>query len=329
MGQLVDGVWHSGWIDTEASGGEFRRQDSVFRNWVTTDGGPGPTGTGGFRAESGRYHLYVSLACPWAHRTLILRALKGLEAHVSVDVVHPFMGEDGWTFETGIAGATGDRLMGKRFLREVYLAAEPKASGRVTVPILWDKAQGTIVSNESAEIVRMFNSAFDGITGNRADYRPADLADEIDALNGRIYDGVNNGVYRAGFATTQPAYDTAVAEVFETLDALEALLSRRRYLTGTRLTEADWRLIPTLLRFDAVYHGHFKCNRRRIVDYPNLNGYLLELYQMPGIAGTVNFDHITQHYYRSHETINPTRIVPTGPDIDWHAPHGRARLSAA
>jgi putative glutathione S-transferase len=329
MGFLSDGVWNTDWYDTKQSGGEFKRSDSVFRNWVSADGSPGPTGAGGFAAESGRYHLYVSLACPWAHRTLIFRALKGLAEHVSVDVVHPFMGEDGWSFDAEFPGATGDRLMGKTFLREVYLAAEPKASGRVTVPILWDKAQGTIVSNESAEIIRMFNSAFDRITGNRSDYHPAALAGEIEALNARIYPGLNNGVYRAGFATTQSAYDGAVAEVFDTLDWMENLLGRRRYLAGDRLTEADWRALPTLLRFDPVYHGHFKCNRRRIVDYPNIWAYVRELYQMPGIAETVNFDHITQHYYASHETINPTRIVPTGPAIDWWAPHGRARLSAA
>ena len=329
MGFLRDGTWHTGWIDTKANGGEFRRSESVFRNWITADGRPGPSGAGGFEAESGRYHLYVSLACPWAHRTLIFRALKGLEAHVSVDVVHPFMGEDGWTFATDVTGTTGDTLMGNRFLREVYIAADPQATGRVTVPILWDKERRTIVSNESAEIIRMFNSAFDGVTGNRSDYHPPALAGEIEALNERIYPGLNNGVYRAGFATTQKAYDGAVGEVFETLDWMEDLLGRRRYLAGDRLTEADWRALPTLLRFDPVYHGHFKCNRRRIVDYPNLWAYVRELYQIPGIAGTVDFDHVTQHYYGSHETINPTRIVPTGPAIDWWAPHGRARLSAA
>ena len=328
MGYLQDGAWNTGWYDTKASGGRFERTTTSWRNWITPDGAPGPSGIGGFAAESGRYHLYVSLACPWAHRTLIFRALKGLEDHISVDVVHPFMGEDGWTFDLDEAGATGDRVLGKRFLREVYLQADPQASGRVTVPVLWDKAQGTIVSNESAEIIRMFNSAFDGLTGNTLDFWPEDLRAEIDAVNARVYDGVNNGVYRAGFATTQDAYDEAVAEVFATLDWLEERLATRRYLLGDRLTEADWRLATTLFRFDPVYHGHFKCNRRRLADYPNLWGYARELYQHPGVAETVNFDHITRHYYQSHETINPTRIVPVGPEIDWMAPHGREAGSA-
>ena len=329
MGFLRDGVWNTNWYDTRSTGGRFERSTTAYRNWITPDGRPGPSGEGGFAAESGRYHLYVSLACPWAHRTLIYRQLKGLNDHISVDVVHPFMGDDGWSFDTDYAGATGDTLLGKRFLREVYLEADPRASGRVTVPVLWDKQRNTIVSNESAEIIRMFNSAFDGITGNRRSFLPNDQIEEIDAVNARIYDGLNNGVYRSGFATTQAAYDEAVAEVFETLDWMEERLSGSRYLMGAQITEADLRALPTLLRFDPVYHGHFKCNRARMVDYPNLWAYVRDLFQQPGVDETVNFDHITHHYYASHESINPTRIVPTGPDIDWWAPHGREQASAA
>ncbi len=323
MGYLKDGTWHTGWYDTGASAGRFERTTTSWRNWITPDGAAGPSGTGGFAAESGRYHLYVSLACPWAHRTLIFRALKGLEDHISVDVVHPFMGEDGWSFATDGGAATGDRVLGKQFLREVYTEADPQASGRVTVPILWDKARGTIVSNESAEIIRMFNSAFDRITGNTLDFWPEALRDGIEGVNARVYDGLNNGVYKAGFATTQGAYDEAAEGVFDTLDWLEERLGAERYLTGDRLTEADWRLVTTLFRFDPVYHGHFKCNRRRLVDYPSLWGYTRELYQHPGVAETVNFEHITKHYYQSHKTVNPTGIVPIGPAIDWWAPHGR------
>ncbi len=324
MGFLRDGEWHDAWYDTKASGGRFERTTTTWRNWITEDGAPGPSGEGGFPAESGRYHLYVSLACPWAHRTLIFRALKGLTEHISVDVVHPFMGADGWSFDADYRGATGDRLMGKRFLREVYTQADPRASGRVTVPVLWDKARGTIVSNESAEIVRMLNSAFDGITGNTDDYYPRDLRTEIEAVNDRVYPGLNNGVYRAGFATTQSAYDEAAAEVFATLDWLEPRLERARYIAGPRLTEADWRLFTTLARFDLVYHGHFKCNRRRLVDYPALWAYARDLYQHEGVRETVDFDHITRHYHTSHETISPHRIVPLGPDLDWEAAPGRA-----
>jgi putative glutathione S-transferase len=329
MGLLKDGEWLTGWYDTKSTGGRFERGVTAFRNWITPDGAPGPSGRGGFAAESGRYHLYVSLACPWAHRTLIFRALKGLERHVGVDVVHPHMGEDGWTFDAGFPGATGDRVLGKRFLREVYLAADPRISGRVTVPVLWDKTEGTIVSNGSAEIIRMFNSAFDRITGNKADFWPEKLRGEIDEVNARVYDGLNNGVYRAGFATTQEAYDEAAEQVFATVDWLEGRLGTRRYLMGERLTEADWRCATTLFRFDAVYHGHFKCNRRKLVEYPNLWGYARALYQHPGVSGTVDFDHITTHYYTSHESINPTRIVPIGPDTNWLAPHLRERRSAA
>ncbi len=327
MGQLVDGVWHDGWIDTASTGGAFRRNDAGHRNWITADGSPGPTGTGGFAPASGRYHLYVSHACPWAHRTVILRRLKGLEDHIGVSVVHPDMLSDGWTFGTDFQGATGDRLFGLPFMRDIYIRADPQVSGRVTVPVLWDTETGTIVSNESSEIIRMFNGAFDGLTGNTHDYWPADLRDAIAPVNDRIYDTLNNGVYKSGFATTQAAYDAAVAPLFDTLDWLEDRLSTRRYLMGERVTEADWRLFTTLIRFDPVYHGHFKCNRARIVDFPNLWGHTRELYQWQTPAGPisdlVHLDHITRHYYYSHESINPHRIVPTGPDIDYDAPHGR------
>ena len=323
MGQLVNGVWQDTWYDTRNTGGAFVRSTAKFRHWITPDGAPGPSGTGGFAAESGRYHLYVSLACPWAHRTLIFRALKGLAPHIGVSVVHPDMLSDGWTFDTAFAGATGDTLFGLPFLRDIYLKADPQVSGRVTVPVLWDTRRETIVSNESAEIIRMFNSAFDGLTGNSADFWPEDLRDAIEPVNARVYDTVNNGVYKAGFATSQRAYDAAVRPLFDTLDWLEARLSEGRYLMGDRLTEADWRLFTTLIRFDKVYHGHFKCNLRRIVDYPVLWAYLRDLYQHPGIAETVNFDHIVRHYHYSHDTINPHRIVPITPTLDLGTPHGR------
>ena len=323
MGQLVDGKWHDTWYDTSKTGGAFQRSTAGFRNWVTADGSAGPSGEGGFRAESGRYHLYVSLACPWAHRTLIFRALKGLTDHIDVSVVHPDMLTDGWTFATDYPGATGDRLFGLPFLRDIYTKTDPGVSGRVTVPILYDTQRGTIVSNESSEIIRMFNTAFDALTGNRDDYWPDALRDGIEEVNARIYDTVNNGVYKAGFATTQAAYDAAVLPLFETLDWLEDRLNTSRYLMGDRLTEADWRLFPTLVRFDPVYHLHFKCNRKRIVDYPNLWAYTRELYQVPGVAGTVNMDHIVRHYHYSHDTINPYRIIPINPVIDFLAPHGR------
>ncbi|PKP85016.1 MAG: glutathione-dependent reductase [Alphaproteobacteria bacterium HGW-Alphaproteobacteria-2] len=323
MGQLIEGVWHGGWYDTRSTGGAFRRTTTSFRNWVTPDGAPGPSGAGGFPAESGRYHLYVAGACPWAHRTLIFRALKGLDAHVSVDVVHPDMLDDGWSFATDYPGATGDSLYGSRFLREIYTRADPKVSGRVTVPVLWDKVRETIVSNESSEIIRMFNSAFDRITGNTKDYWPEDLRAAIEPVNARIYDTLNNGVYKAGFATTQEAYDAAVHPLFDTLDWLEERLATRRYLMGDRLTEADWRLFPTLIRFDPVYHLHFKCNRRRLIDYPNLWAYTRELYQWPGVRETVMFDHIVRHYHYSHDSVNPHRIIPINPVIDYDEPHGR------
>jgi putative glutathione S-transferase len=324
MGLLVDGVWRDDWYDTGRAGGRFQREESVFRNWVTADGSAGPSGEGGFQAEPGRYHLYVSLACPWAHRTLIFRALKGLGDMIGVDIVHPHMGGHGWTFGTDFAGATGDRVNGKAYLYEIYLRAKPDYTGRVTVPVLWDKQRETIVSNESSEIIRMFNSAFDGIGAAAGDYYPAALREEIDAVNERVYHSVNNGVYKAGFATAQDAYEDAFAALFETLDWLDQRLARRPYLAGDRLTEADWRLFTTLVRFDAVYYGHFKCNKRRIMDYGNLSPYLRALYQHPGIRETVNFEHIKHHYYGSHRQINPTGIVPLGPELDLDAPHNRA-----
>ena len=323
MGLLVDGNWEDKWYDTKSTGGKFKRSEAAFRNWITADGSAGPSGEGGFKAEAGRYHLYVSLACPWAHRALVFRALKGLTGLIDVSVVHPDMLGDGWTFDTDFDGATGDTLYGLPFARDVYLKAKPDMSGRVTVPILWDKERETIVSNESSEIIRMFNSAFDGITGDTQDFWPEDLREAIEPVNARIYDTVNNGVYKAGFATTQEAYEEAVYPLFESLDWIEGILSENRYLMGDRVTEADWRLFTTLIRFDKVYHGHFKCNRRRIVDYPNIWGYLRELYQWDGVAETVNFDHITRHYHYSHDTINPNRIVPIGPELDLMSPHGR------
>ncbi|MCA0042338.1 glutathione S-transferase family protein [Celeribacter litoreus] len=323
MGFLREGEWVDQWYDTKTSGGRFERTTAGFRNWITADGSAGPSGTGGFKAESGRYHLYVSYACPWAHRTLIFRALKGLEDHISVSVVHPEMLAEGWTFETDFPGATGDTLLGKSFLREVYTEADPSISGRVTVPILWDKAQNTIVSNESSEIIRMLNSAFDGLTGNTLDFWPEEAREEIETLNARIYDTINNGVYKSGFATSQSAYEEAVDPLFDSLDWLEDLLSRNRYLIGDTVTEADWRLFTTLVRFDKVYHTHFKCNKRMLKDYPNLWAYTRELYQWTGVKETVDFGHITQHYFYSHDMINPTRIVPVSPALDFEEPHGR------
>ncbi|MFW6092619.1 MAG: glutathione S-transferase family protein [Pseudomonadota bacterium] len=325
MGLLVNGEWRDQWYDTDATGGRFQRQEQAFRSWVTPDGAPGPSGEGGFAAEPGRYHLYVSYACPWAHRTLIMRELKGLTGHVGVSVVHWHMGHEGWTFEDG-PGVVPDPMLGARRLFEVYLQADPGFTGRVTVPTLWDTHRGTIVNNESAEIVRMFNSAFDGVGARAGDYYPEPLRDTIDAVNERVYHTLNNGVYKSGFATTQQAYEEAVYPLFETLDWLEARLARQRYLAGKRLTEADIRLWTTLLRFDPVYHGHFKCNIRRLVDYPNLWAFTRELYQHPQIRPTVNFHHIKHHYYGSHPTVNPTGIVPVGPELDFEADHGRSGL---
>ncbi len=323
MGLLVDGKWTDQWYDTKSTGGKFVRSAAQFRNWITADGSAGDSGKAGFQAESGRYHLYVSYACPWAHRTLIFRKLKGLEDHITVSAVHPDMFDEGWTFEADAHGATGDTLYGLSLAHNIYTKADPTYSGRVTVPILWDKQQETIVSNESSEIIRMLNSAFDGITGNTLDFWPEDERDAIEEVNARIYDTLNNGVYKSGFATTQDAYEAAVHPLFDTLDWLEAHLSETRYLMGEKITEADWRLFTTLIRFDPVYHLHFKCNRKRIVDYPNLWAYTRELYQVPGVAETVNFKHIVDHYHRSHTSINPHGIVPINPVIDYMEPHGR------
>lgn len=328
MGLLIEGQWRDQWYDTKATGGAFKRTEAQFRNWITADGAAGPSGQGGFKAESGRYHLYVSLACPWAHRTLIFRALKGLQSHIDVSVVHPDMLNDGWSFDLDEDGASGDRLFGLPFARDIYLKAASEMTGRVTVPILWDKTRSTIVSNESSEIIRMFNSAFDAITGNTDDYWPIALRDEIETVNARIYSTLNNGVYKSGFATSQSAYDAAIVPLFETLDWLEDRLSTSRYLMGDHITEADWRLFTTLVRFDAVYHLHFKCNRARIVDYPNLWAYTRELYQWPDVAETVGMAHIVRHYHFSHETINPHRIIPINPEIDFLASHGRDSLEA-
>jgi putative glutathione S-transferase len=316
MGMLIDGEWRDVGYETSKSGGRFERQASRFRNWVTPDGAPGPSGTGGFAAERGRYHLYASLACPWAHRTLILRRLKRLEDIVSFSVVHWLMRERGWTFAPGPC-VTGDPINGAETLSEVYVAADPRHTGRVTVPVLWDRQRRTIVSNESAEIVRMFNSAFDGSGAAPGDYYPAPQRAEIDALNERIYRDVNNGVYRAGFATTQAAYEEAVVPLFETLDWLEVRLARSRFLIGEKLSEADVRLFTTLVRFDVVYYGHFKCNLKRIVDYRALWRFTRDVYHLPGVAQTVNLEHIRHHYYESHTAINPTGVVPLGPSIDF------------
>ena len=325
MGLLVDGQWQDKWYDTEASGGRFVREDAGFRNWVTADGSAGPTGVGGFKAEANRYHLYVSLACPWAHRTTIYRKLKGLEDMISLSVVHPFMGDKGWTFAEG-AGVIADPIVNASYLYEVYVAAKPNYTGRVTVPILWDKKTNTIVSNESSEIIRMLNSAFDEAGATDVNFLPKALLAEIDTINEFVYSAVNNGVYKAGFATTEAAYKEAVVTLFDALDTLEVRLANQRYLLGDTITEADWRLFTTLVRFDAVYVGHFKCNIRRIVDYPNLWGYLRDLYQVPGIAETVSIEHIKAHYYTSHANINPTRIIPVGPVLDFNEPHDRARF---
>ena len=325
MGLLVDGKWQDRWYDTGKSGGRFIRGDSQFRNWITPDGSAGVSGTGGFKAEPGRYHLYVSLACPWANRTMIFRSLKGLEEHISVSVVHWYMAENGWTFEPA-EGVIPDPISEADFLYEVYTKADPGYSGRVTVPVLWDKKTNTIVSNESSEIIRMFNSAFDGAGAKPGDFYPEALRAEIDDINDRIYSTVNNGVYKAGFATTQPAYEEAVIPLFETLDWLEKRLSQQRYLLGDSLTEADWRLFTTLVRFDPVYVGHFKCNIRRLADYPNLWAYTRELYQFDGVAQTINMFHIKHHYYVSHTSINPYGILPAGPDSDLRKAHGRGHL---
>ena len=323
MGLLVDGVWHDTWYDTKSTGGKFERSQAKFHNWITAEGSAGPSGISGFKAETGRYHMYVSDACPWAHRALIFRRIKDLSNHITISTVHPDMLSDGWSFEKDEYGATGDTLFDLPFARDIYTRADPTFSGRVTVPILWDKQQNTIVSNESSEIIRMFNSAFNDVTGNTDDLWPQHMHDDIEVVNARIYDTLNNGVYRCGFATTQAAYNEAVHPLFDTLNWIEERLGTKRYLLGGRLTEADWRLFTTLIRFDAVYHLHFKCNKKRIVDYPNLWAYTRELYQVEGVAETVNLNHIVRHYYYSHESINPNRIIPINPTLDLMAPHGR------
>lgn len=326
MGLLVNGVWQNKWYDTESTGGRFERSASQFRNWITADGSAGPSGKAGFKAEKGRYHLYVSLACPWAHRTLVMRAWKGLEDMIGVSVVHPWMLANGWELRTDFDGATGDPLYGLTKLHQLYTKADPHYSGRVTVPVLWDKQQQTIVSNESSDIIRMFNSAFDGLGATPGNYYPNALRQQIDDINELVYPNVNNGVYRAGFATSQAAYDEAVTQVFDTLEQLEQRLSTNRYLLGDTLTEADLRLWTTLVRFDAVYVTHFKCDHKRIADYPGLSGFMREIYQMPGVAQTVNMAHIRQHYFYSHDTLNPHRIVSVGPAVDFTSPHQRERL---
>ncbi len=325
MGLLVEGVWQDQWYDTKSSKGEFIRQAAQFRNWITADGQPGPTGEGGFAAEANRYHLYVSYACPWAHRTLIFRALKKLEQVIPISVVSPDMLENGWEYPETENG-TADTVYHFKYHYQLYTKANAQYSGRVTVPVLWDKQKETIVNNESSEIIRMFNMAFAAYTDDQTDYYPEHLRAGIDEINAFVYQNVNNGVYRCGFATTQEAYERAFDRLFEALDELETRLSKQRYLIGAQMTEADWRLFTTLIRFDVVYVGHFKTNLRRIADYPNLSNYVRDLYQYPGVANTVHFDHIKRHYYYSHQTVNPTRIVPKGPQFDFHAPHDRGRF---
>ncbi|GAA5214470.1 glutathione S-transferase family protein [Corallincola platygyrae] len=338
MGFLSDGQWHNKWYDTKASNGKFVRDTSRFRNWVTKDGSAGPSGDSGFRAESGRYRLYVSLACPWAHRTLLYRQLKGLTEHIDVVVVEPHMLSNGWEFAGApdfgghhIAGADREPGYGLHYLYQLYLKSDPQAHGRVTVPVLWDKQTETIVSNESSEIIRMLNSAFDEITGNTLDFYPEPLRNKIDETNAWVYDRINNGVYKTGFATTQAAYEEAFADLFDALDMVDEILGKQRYLvssegSGDQITEADWRLFTTLIRFDSVYVGHFKTNKRKIDEFKHIPGYLRELYQQPGVAETVNMEHIKQHYYFSHDTINPTRVVPLGPDVDYTTAHGRGNF---
>lgn len=316
MGLLVDGQWHDKWYDTEKNDGRFIREESQFRNWVTKDGSAGPSGEAGFKAEPGRYHLYISNACPWANRTMIMRKLKGLEDMISVSVVNPLMAENGWTFEPD-EGVVPDPVDDADYLYEVYTRVEPNYSGRVTVPVLYDLKQHKIVNNESSEIMRMLNSAFDEVGALEGDYYPEELRDDIDKINDRVYNAINNGVYKAGFATKQEVYDEEVTKLFEALDEVEAILEKNPYLIGNRITEADWRLFTTLIRFDSVYHGHFKCNLKRITDYENLWLFTRELYNWPGVSETINFRHIKEHYYRSHKTINPTGIVPKGPDLDF------------
>ncbi len=316
MGLLINGKWHDQWYDTKSTGGRFKRMEAPFRSWVTPDGAAGPSGTAGFKAEPGRYHLYVSYACPWAHRTLIFRALKGLECLIDVSVVNWLMLDQGWTFADQ-PGVIPDPIFNAQFLHEVYTAAQTNYTGRVTVPVLWDKPTGTIVSNESAEIIRMFNSAFDDVGAREGDYYPEALRAEIEEVNARVYLTINNGVYRAGFATTQEAYEEAVYPLFESLDWVESMLAQQPFLVGGQITEADWRLFTTLVRFDAVYVRHFNCNIRRLVDYPHISAYIKKLYDWPGVKETVRFDHIKGHYFESHRMINPTGIVPVGPELPF------------
>ncbi|MGR5548800.1 glutathione S-transferase family protein [Vibrio sp. DNB22_12_1] len=313
MGKLVEGVWHDVWYETKSSGGKFVRENAGFRNWIKNK----PDAT--FQPESGRYHLYVSLACPWAHRTLIFRKLKGLEKHIDVTVVCPDMLSEGWQM-------LPEPLFGHTRMHQIYTQAKSDYTGRVTVPVLWDKKTNTIVSNESSEIIRMFNSEFNDLTGNHDDYYSGKLQSVIDEWNDYIYPNINNGVYRCGFATTQDAYEEAFDSLFAALDKVDVHLATHRYLAGNQITEADWRLFTTLVRFDAVYVGHFKCNKQRIADYPNIQGYLKELYQVEGVAETTDFYHIKRHYYFSHTGINPTQIVPKGPDLDLESPHGRESI---
>lgn len=322
MGLLVEGKWQDTWYNTKGNDGKFKREQAQLRNWITTSGEAGPTGKAGFKAESGRYHLYVSLACPWAHRTLIFRHLKDLEQHISVSVVSPDMLSEGWTFDKP-SGSTGDDLFNFDFMHQVYTRNNPTYTGRVTVPVLWDKQQNCIVSNESSEIIRMFNSAFNELTGNELDFYPEADKQRIDEMNELVYHSINNGVYKAGFATSQQAYEEAYVALFDGLDKIEEILSHQRYLTGAKVTEADWRLFTTLIRFDPVYFGHFKCNKKQLEQYPNIAGYIRDLYQTQKVAETVDFYHIKRHYYYSHTMINPTQVVPTGPDIDYLTEHGR------
>ncbi|WP_455380164.1 glutathione S-transferase family protein [Acidihalobacter prosperus] len=322
MSLLIQGELRTDWMAHETEEGEFVRQDSQFRNWVTTDGEAGPTGEGGFPAEAGRYHLYVSYACPWAHRTLIFRLLKGLESIISYSVVHPYMGPEGWSFKE-YPGAKGDDLYGAGYMYELYTRAQPDYSGIVTVPVLWDKKRQTIVNNESAEIIRMLNGAFNRFSNTNVDMYPPEMQSVIDQINSEVYENVNNGVYRAGFAESQTAYERAYDNLFATLDHLEERLGRQDWLAGDRITEADWRLFTTLVRFDSVYYVHFKCNGRRVVDYPELWDFARALYQVPGVAETVNMDHIKTHYYTSHPEVNPRGLIPKGPEIDFNTPTRR------
>jgi putative glutathione S-transferase len=316
MGLLVDGKWQDQWYETKSTGGRYVRKDSTFRDWVRRDGSTA------FQPEAGRYHLYVSMACPWAHRTLVVRKVKKLESVISVSVVEPLMAENGWTFGE-VGTPTEDGVQGVRLLHQIYTAAQPNFTGRVTVPVLWDRKTRTIVNNESSEIIRMLNAEFDAFGDSSVDLYPESLRTEIDELNAYVYPNINNGVYRCGFATTQEAYEEAFVALFEALDEIDRRLAGKRFLNGSALTEADWRLFTTLVRFDAVYVGHFKCNKRRIADYAHLSGYLRELYQIPGIADTVNMDHIKRHYYESHGTINPSGVVPVGPELNLDVDHGR------